>query len=88
MRPPPPHARGRADGLGVQWYPEISHHAPNIPIILVGTKLDLRDDPKTLNGLREKRMAPISYPQGIQRSKEIGAVRLGAPLGLCAARHV
>jgi Ras-related C3 botulinum toxin substrate 1 len=25
-----------------QWYPEICHHAPNIPIILVGTKLDLR----------------------------------------------
>jgi len=58
-----------------KWYPEISHHAPNIPIILVGTKLDLRDDPKTIQGLRDKRMAPITYPQGIQRQKEINAVR-------------
>ena len=72
----------------MQWYPEISLHEPNVPIILVGTKLDLRDDPKTLNGLREKRMAPISYRQGIERCQEIGAVRLGAPLGLCVARHV
>jgi len=63
------------DNVLSKWYPEISHHAPNTPIILVGTKLDLRDDPKTMQGLREKRMAPITYPQGIQRSKDIGAVR-------------
>ncbi|KAA8899773.1 P-loop containing nucleoside triphosphate hydrolase protein [Sphaerosporella brunnea] len=63
------------DNVLSKWYPEISHHAPNIPIILVGTKLDLRDDPKTIQALREKRMAPITYPQGIQRSKEINAVR-------------
>jgi GTPase SAR1 family protein len=66
---------GQVQADVLQWYPEISHHAPNIPIILVGTKLDLRDDPKTIQALREKRMAPITYPQGIQRSKEINAVR-------------
>lgn len=65
--------RAKADMM--KWYPEISHHAPEVPIILVGTKLDLRDDPKTIQGLREKRMSPITYPQGIARQKEIHAVK-------------
>ena len=47
----------------LQWYPEVSHHCPNTPIILVGTKLDLRDDKETLEKLREKRLSPITYPQ-------------------------
>ncbi|KAF3332579.1 rac-like GTP-binding protein 7 [Carex littledalei] len=27
-----------------KWIPELRHYAPNVPIVLVGTKLDLRDD--------------------------------------------
>lgn len=59
----------------IQWYPEISHHAPDIPIILVGTKLDLRDDKKTTEQLQAKKMSAISYPQGMQRAKEIKAIQ-------------
>lgn len=63
------------ENVRTKWYPEISHHAPNTPIILVGTKLDLRDDKDTNDKLRAKRMSPISYPQGLQMAKEINAVR-------------
>lgn len=28
-----------------KWLPELQHHAPNTPIILVGTKADLKTDP-------------------------------------------
>lgn len=59
----------------VQWYPEISHHAPDIPIILVGTKLDLRGDDETLKQLAAKKMAAITYQQGMQRAKEIKAIQ-------------
>lgn len=59
----------------LQWYPEISHHAPNIPLILVGTKLDLREDRDTIDKLRERRMSPISYQQAAAMSRDIGAVR-------------
>lgn len=38
----------------MQWYPEISHHAPSTSLLLVGTKLDLRDDPATIDKLRER----------------------------------
>ena len=58
-----------------QWYPEVSHHCPNTPIILVGTKLDLRDDPRTNEKLKERKLAPITYPQGLGMAKEIGAVK-------------
>lgn len=58
-----------------QWYPEICHHAPNIPIILVGTKLDLREDRDTIDKLRERRMSPIAYQQAAAMAREIGAVR-------------
>lgn len=59
----------------VQWYPEVSHHAPNIPLILVGTKLDLREDRDTIEKLRERRMSPISYQQAAAMARDIGAVR-------------
>jgi len=58
-----------------QWYPEISHHCPNTPIILVGTKLDLRDDKETIARLKEKNQAPISYSEGLQMMNEIGAIK-------------
>ncbi|KAG2212363.1 hypothetical protein INT47_001724 [Mucor saturninus] len=63
------------ENVKTKWYPEISHHAPNIPIILVGTKLDLREDRDTIERLREKRMAPISYAQGLVMAKDIGSVK-------------
>lgn len=48
------------------------HHCPNTPIILVGTKLDLRDDKDTIERLRDKKLAPITYPQGLAMAREIG----------------
>lgn len=46
-----------------QWYPEVRHHCPSTPIILVGTKLDLREDKETIEKLKDKKLAPITYPQ-------------------------
>ena len=63
------------DNVKGKWFPEIEHHAPNVPIILVGTKLDLREDKRTVEGLRQRRMDPVSYEQGIAVAKEIGAHR-------------
>uniref|UniRef100_H3DKU9 Decapping and exoribonuclease protein n=1 Tax=Tetraodon nigroviridis TaxID=99883 RepID=H3DKU9_TETNG len=61
--------------LPLQWYPEVRHHCPNTPIILVGTKLDLRDEKETVEKLKEKKLSPITYPQGLAMAKEISAVK-------------
>ena len=50
-----------------KWHPEITHHTPHAPILLVGTKLDLRDDPSHKN--------PITYTEGMDLQKRIGAER-------------
>ncbi|KAI9776023.1 MAG: Rho GTPase protein rac1 [Geoglossum umbratile] len=63
------------DNVKAKWFPEIEHHAPGVPIILVGTKLDLREDPDTLDSLRNKKMEPVSYEQAIIVSKEIRATK-------------
>ena len=63
------------ENVRAKWYPEVSHHCPNTPIILVGTKLDLRDDKETIQKLSEKRLAPITYPQGLAMMNEINAIK-------------
>jgi Ras-related C3 botulinum toxin substrate 1 len=37
--------------------------------------LDLRDDKSTVEKLKDKKLAPINYPQGLSMAKEIGAVK-------------
>lgn len=44
-----------------------------MPIILVGTKLDLREDRATAESLRAKKMEPVSYEQALAVAKEIKA---------------
>ncbi|EGC33713.1 rac1B, RHO family GTPase [Dictyostelium purpureum] len=63
------------DNVNGKWHPEICHHAPNVPIILVGTKSDMREDKETLDRLKEKKLTSISYEMGLAKMKEINAVK-------------
>jgi len=63
------------ENVRAKWYPEVSHHCPNTPIILVGTKLDLRDDKETIEKLREKKLCPITTAQGLQMDKEVNSTK-------------
>jgi len=62
------------ENVKTKWVPEIQHHAPNVPILLVGTKSDLRKDDSTIKQLnsRNQQMVTIASAQGM--AKEIGAV--------------
>ncbi|KRZ06650.1 Ras-related C3 botulinum toxin substrate 1, partial [Trichinella zimbabwensis] len=63
------------ENVRAKWFPEVSHHCPNTPIILVGTKLDLREEQDTIEKLRERRLQPIVHQQGLAMAKEIGSVK-------------
>ena len=41
-----------------KWVPEITHHCPRTPFLLVGTKIDLRDDAATVEKLAENNQEP------------------------------
>lgn len=56
-----------------KWKPEIAQHCSNVPIVLVGTKIDLREDAAAVRALRERRMSPVSSKQGLRLAKTIKA---------------
>jgi len=58
-----------------KWIAEIEHHCPSTPIILVGTKADLREDKNTINLLQERGLSPVTYEQGATVAKNINAIK-------------
>ncbi|XP_065920156.1 ras-related C3 botulinum toxin substrate 1-like [Dysidea avara] len=66
---------GSFQNIRAKWYPEVDHHCPTAPIILVGTKLDLREDKETIDELKKKNLEPIIHSQGLDMMKTIGAVK-------------
>jgi len=63
------------DGVCVQWVPEITHHCQRTPFLLVGTQVDLRDNPATVEKLAKNRQKPISYEMGEKLARELKAVK-------------
>ena len=57
----------------LQWYPEVAHFCEGTPLILVGTKTDLRRDEQTRRMLGAQGQTPVSSEQGAEVAKEIGA---------------
>ncbi|XP_070537682.1 ras-related C3 botulinum toxin substrate 1-like isoform X1 [Ptychodera flava] len=63
------------DNVLSKWDPEINHHVPSAPKILVGTKIDLRENKEVLEKLKEKGKSPIKKDAGQKLAGKIGAVR-------------
>jgi len=62
------------ENITKKWYPEISAQCPKALIVLVATKVDLRDDKETIEMLKAKKRKPITTEQGKTKKKEISAV--------------
>jgi len=63
------------ENVTTKWYPEVIHFCPEVPQILVGTKLDLRSDSGTLEKLKSNGQNPITMDQGQELAKKIKAVK-------------
>jgi len=59
------------DSIKEKWYPEVDHYVKDVPTILVGTKVDLRESKSPDPGTGE--FKPVSTEKGKQLAEEIGA---------------
>ncbi|XP_064208867.1 ras homolog family member Gb [Anguilla rostrata] len=58
-----------------KWHPEVTHHCPSVPILLVGTKKDLRADPEVLKKLKEQNQTAVTQQQGAALARQIHALK-------------
>lgn len=58
-----------------KWFPEVHHHCPGVPCLIVGTQVDLRDDQQVVQKLAKQKMQPVRKEDGERMAKELGAVK-------------
>jgi len=63
------------ENVTAKWYPELMHFCPEVPFILVGTKMDVRNDESEVSKLRSQGQYPITTTQGLELAKKLGAIR-------------
>lgn len=56
-----------------KWVPEVKHFCPSVPFVLVGCKLDLRNDPGCIAELKKQNQAPVSIAAAKEVADKIGA---------------
>jgi len=59
----------------IKWLREVRHHCPNAKLILVGTKLDAREDKETVEKIQAQGLKPVETTEGEALAKEIGAIK-------------
>lgn len=51
------------------------HHCPGVPFLIVGTQVDLRDDPQIMEKLQREKKEPVAPGKGERLARELGAVK-------------
>lgn len=59
-----------------KWYPEIKHYAPGVPFILVGTKVDLKDDAAMLEKVKQQGIVPVELSKAEALKTELGGYKV------------
>ncbi|SCU96117.1 LAME_0F14950g1_1 [Lachancea meyersii CBS 8951] len=61
------------DNVQEKWIAEVSHFCQGVPVVLVGCKVDLRDDLPTLEALRATGQHPVTVAEAQAVADAIGA---------------
>ena len=57
----------------LQWVPEITHHCPKTPFLIVGLEIELRDDPVIIERLAKVKQKPVTVDEGEKLAHELRA---------------
>lgn len=72
------------EALENEFFTELQQHAPNIPIILVATKIDLRESAEVVERMRDKTgHGPFTYEDGVALAEKLHAVKY---IEICSKR--
>jgi small GTP-binding protein len=70
------------ENVWTKWYPEMKYYQPSAQCIIIGTKIDIRNDHKALKMLEEtlkkkkkKLCSPVSHNEGEAKAKEFHALK-------------
>lgn len=63
------------ENASAKWYPELQHFCPDIPNILVGTKMDCRKDPAVLQKLSSNGQKPVTQEEAEALVKKIKSIK-------------
>jgi len=66
--------RASFNAVNTDWLPEITHHCPHVPWLLVGSKIDVRSNEATREHVEEKGLDVISTKEGEEMAQRLGAV--------------
>lgn len=61
------------DNVKHKWIEEAAERCPGVPIILVGLKKDLREDPLAVEEMRRRSQRFVTKHEGESAAKEVGA---------------
>ena len=67
------HTPAPSSSLLEKWIPEIQHHCPDVPFLLVGTKSDLRDDAGIRKQLATRGDEMVTRQEAKAKAAELGA---------------
>jgi len=63
------------ENVASKWVQEVQLHCPNTPFILVGTKIDLRNNEGEIERLAKLSKAPVTSKQGANMAAQIKATK-------------
>ncbi|EFC43873.1 rho family small GTPase [Naegleria gruberi] len=63
------------ENVKLKWCPEVRHHCKDVPILLIGTQTDLREDETILQKLKERGKTVISQEMGEKLRADVKAAK-------------